>query len=41
MEDKFLADNLVVYIKKEISESFNSDLILHDFVSLRPRKMQF
>jgi hypothetical protein len=41
MEDEFLADNLVVYIEKEISESFNSDLILDDFVSLRARRMQF
>jgi hypothetical protein len=41
MEDEFLADNLVVYIEKEISGSFNSDLILDDFVSLRARRMQF
>jgi hypothetical protein len=41
MEDEFLADNLVVYIEDEIFESFNLDLILDDFVSLRPRKMQF
>jgi hypothetical protein len=41
MDDEFLADNLVVYIEREISESFNSDLILDDYVSLRERKMQF
>jgi hypothetical protein len=41
MEDKFLADNLLVYIEREISESFNSDLILVDFVSLKSRRMQF
>jgi hypothetical protein len=41
MEDKFLGDNLLVYIEREIVESFNSDLILDDFVSLRPCRMQF
>jgi hypothetical protein len=41
MDDEFLAKTLVVYIEREISESFNSDLILDDFVSLRTRKMQF
>jgi hypothetical protein len=35
MEDEFLANNLVIYIEKEISESFSSDLILDDFVSLK------
>jgi hypothetical protein len=41
MEDEFLANTLVVYIEREISESFNSDLILDDFVSLKERRMQF
>jgi hypothetical protein len=41
MEDEFLADNLVVYIERKISESFNSDLILDDLVSLRASRMQF
>jgi hypothetical protein len=41
MNDDFLANNLVIYIEKEISESFSSDLILDDFVSLRSRRMQF
>jgi hypothetical protein len=41
MEDKFLADNLVVKIEREIFKSFNSDLILDDFVSLRSCRMQF
>jgi hypothetical protein len=35
MDDEFLANSLVVYIEGKISESFNSDLILDDFVSLR------
>ena len=41
MEDEFLTDNLLVYIEKEISESFNSYLIFDDFVSLKSRRMQF
>jgi hypothetical protein len=41
MEDEFLADNLLVYIEREISESFSSDLILDDFVFLKSRRMQF
>jgi hypothetical protein len=41
IDDEFLANSLVVYIEREISESFNSDLILDDFVSLRTRRMQF
>jgi hypothetical protein len=41
MNNEFLADNLVVYIERKISESFNSDLILNDFVSLGARRMQF
>jgi len=28
IEDEFLVDNLVVHIEREISESFNSNLIL-------------
>jgi hypothetical protein len=35
MDDEFLANTLVVYIESEISDNFNSDLILDDFVSLR------
>jgi hypothetical protein len=41
IDDEFLANSLIVYIEREISESFNSDLILDDFVSLRTRRMQF
>jgi len=39
--DEFLANNLVVYIEREIVESFNLDSILDDFVSLRGRKLDF
>jgi hypothetical protein len=41
MEDEFLADNLLVYIEREISESFSLDLIFDDFVYLKSRRMQF
>jgi hypothetical protein len=41
IDDEFLANSLVVYIEREISESFNSDLILDNFVSPRTRRMQF
>jgi hypothetical protein len=39
MEDEFFEDNLLIYIEKKIAKSFNSELILDDFVSLRPRRM--
>jgi hypothetical protein len=39
MEDEFLANSLVVYIEREIAESFNLDSILDDFVSLKRRKL--
>ena len=41
MEDEFFEDNLLVYIERKIAESINSDLILDDYVSLRPYRMQF
>jgi hypothetical protein len=41
MEDDFLGNNLLVYIEREIAKIFNLELILDDFVSLRPRRMQF
>ena len=41
MEDKFLSDNLVVYIEKEIAENFTTDSILDDFRSLKEHKLQF
>jgi hypothetical protein len=39
MDDEFFTDNLLVYIEREISESFSSNLILDDFVSLKSRRM--
>jgi hypothetical protein len=41
MEDDFLANNLVIYIEREIAESFDLDSILDDFVLLKDRKVQF
>ncbi|KAL5854183.1 hypothetical protein ACOSQ4_003985 [Xanthoceras sorbifolium] len=35
MDDKFLANYLVVYIEKEIAEKFSSESIIDDFMSLR------
>ena len=40
MEDKFLSNNLVVYIEKEIAENFTTDSILDDFRSLKERRLQ-
>ena len=41
MEDDFLADNMTVYIEKEIARSFDSDGILDEFISLKERRVQF
>ncbi|KAG2707333.1 hypothetical protein I3760_05G144000 [Carya illinoinensis] len=41
IEDEFLANNLVVYIKREIVKNFDLDSILDDFVCLKERKLQF
>ena len=41
MEDKFLANNLIVYIEREIAEMFDSDFVLDDFVSIKERRAQF
>ena len=38
MEDEFLANSLVIYIEREIAESFSSDLIIDDFKSLKERR---
>jgi hypothetical protein len=40
MKDEFFTDNLLVYIERAISKSFNSNLILDDFVSLKSHRMQ-
>ncbi|GKA63516.1 zinc finger MYM-type protein 1-like protein [Tanacetum coccineum] len=38
MADDFLADNLVVYIEKEIAESFSSEYVVDVFKNLKGRK---
>nr|KJB15820.1 hypothetical protein B456_002G197900 [Gossypium raimondii] len=40
MEDEFLTNNLV-YIEREIVETFDSDSIFSDFISLKERRAQF
>ncbi|KAG2666570.1 hypothetical protein I3760_15G069500 [Carya illinoinensis] len=41
IEDEFLANNLVVYIEREIAKNFDLDSILDDFVCLKEPKLQF
>jgi hypothetical protein len=41
MEDEFLGDNLLLCIEREIVESFDLDLILDDYIFLRPHRMQY
>jgi hypothetical protein len=41
IEDEFFRNNLLIYIERKIAKSFNLELILDDFVSLRPCRMQF
>jgi hypothetical protein len=41
MKDEFIGDNLLVYIERKIVKSFDSNLILDNFVLLRLRRMQF
>jgi hypothetical protein len=41
MENDFLANSFVLYIEKEIVESFDLDSILDDFLLLKDCKVQF
>jgi hypothetical protein len=41
VKDDFLANSLVLYIEREIVESFDLDSILDDLVLLKDRKVQF
>jgi hypothetical protein len=41
MEDDFFANSLVLYIEREIIESFDLYSILDDFVLLKDHKVQF
>jgi hypothetical protein len=38
MEDEFLADNMMLYIEKEIAEKFSTDSIIDEFKSLKERR---
>ena len=38
MEDEFLADNLVVYIEKEIAKNFIVEMIMDEFYSMKDRR---
>ena len=35
MEDEFLTNNMVIFIEREIAETFNSDSIIDDFKDLK------
>ena len=35
MEDKFLADNMIVYIEKEIAGNFTIEMIMDEFYSMK------
>lgn len=39
MDDEFLADNMMLYIEKEIAEYFTTDSIIDEFKSLKERKV--
>ncbi|PWA99843.1 hypothetical protein CTI12_AA002550 [Artemisia annua] len=41
MADEFLADSLVVYIKKEIAGTFSSEYVIDVFKDLKGRKADF
>ena len=38
MEDKFLADNMIVYIEKEIAGNFTIEMIMDEFYSMKNRR---
>jgi len=40
MEDDFLANYLIVYIEKEITERFTIDMIIDDFYYMKERRVQ-
>ena len=35
MEDEFLADNMIVYIEKEIAGNFTIEMIMDEFYSMK------
>ena len=38
MEDEFLADNMIVYIEKEIAGNFTIEMIIDEFYSMKNRR---
>ena len=38
MEDEFLADNMIVYIEKEIARNFTIEMIMDEFYSIKNRR---
>ena len=38
MEDEFLADNMIVYIDKEIAGNFTIEMIMDKFYSMKNRR---
>ena len=38
MEDEFLADNMIVYIEKEIVRNFTIEMIMDEFYSMKNRR---
>ena len=38
IEDEFLADNMIVYIKKEIAGNFTMEMIMDEFYSIKNRR---
>ena len=38
MEDEFLADNIIVYIEKEIVGNFTIEMIMDEFYSMKNRR---
>ena len=38
MKDEFLADNMIVYIEKEIAGNFTIEMIMDEFYSMKNRR---
>ena len=38
MEDEFLADNMIVYIEKEIAGNFTIEMIMDEFYYIKNRR---
>ena len=38
MENEFLADNIIVYIEKEIAGNFSIEMIMDEFYSMKNRR---